>query len=95
MEEISGVAFIFNQKFFQDLKQETGERENACSNQAFATDWTFLNAVKGFVTNLIIYCDTNCCGVLMLPVVINSIIHSSVLLLLLIFISKSIYVSPL
>lgn len=25
MEEISGVAFIFNQKFFQDLKEETGE----------------------------------------------------------------------
>ncbi|XP_050970567.1 F-actin-monooxygenase mical2b isoform X18 [Labeo rohita] len=24
VEEISGVAFIFNQKFFQDLKQETG-----------------------------------------------------------------------
>lgn len=24
MEEISGVAFIFNQKFFQDLRQETG-----------------------------------------------------------------------
>lgn len=24
MEEISGVAFIFNQKFFQDLKEETG-----------------------------------------------------------------------
>lgn len=27
MEEISGVAFIFNQKFFQDLRQETGKRE--------------------------------------------------------------------
>lgn len=25
VEEISGVAFIFNQKFFQDLKEETGE----------------------------------------------------------------------
>lgn len=24
VEEISGVAFIFNQKFFQDLKEETG-----------------------------------------------------------------------
>ena len=24
VEEISGVAFIFNQKFFQDLKRETG-----------------------------------------------------------------------
>lgn len=27
VEEISGVAFIFNQKFFLDLKEETGERE--------------------------------------------------------------------
>lgn len=27
MEEISGVAFIFNQKFFLDLKEETGKRE--------------------------------------------------------------------
>lgn len=26
VEEISGVAFIFNQKFFQDLRQETGEQ---------------------------------------------------------------------
>ncbi|NXW05604.1 MICA2 monooxygenase, partial [Fregetta grallaria] len=25
VEEISGVAFIFNQKFFQDLKEETGD----------------------------------------------------------------------
>ena len=24
VEEISGVAFIFNQKFFQDLKEDTG-----------------------------------------------------------------------
>ena len=24
VEEISGVAFIFNQKFFQDLKRDTG-----------------------------------------------------------------------
>lgn len=24
MEEISGVAFIFNQRFFQELRQETG-----------------------------------------------------------------------
>lgn len=30
VEEISGVAFIFNQKFFQDLRQETGEKENTC-----------------------------------------------------------------
>lgn len=27
VEEISGVAFIFNQKFFLDLKEETGEEE--------------------------------------------------------------------
>lgn len=27
VEEISGVAFIFNQKFFLDLKEETGARE--------------------------------------------------------------------
>lgn len=26
VEEISGVAFIFNQKFFLDLKEETGGR---------------------------------------------------------------------
>jgi hypothetical protein len=25
VEEISGVAFIFNQKFFLDLKEETGQ----------------------------------------------------------------------
>lgn len=25
VEEISGVAFIFNQKFFLELKEETGE----------------------------------------------------------------------
>lgn len=27
VEEISGVAFIFNQKFFLELKEETGESE--------------------------------------------------------------------
>lgn len=27
VEEISGVAFIFNQKFFLDLREETGGRE--------------------------------------------------------------------
>lgn len=26
VEEISGVAFIFNQKFFQDLREATGQR---------------------------------------------------------------------
>jgi len=25
VEEISGVAFIFNQKFFQDLREATGK----------------------------------------------------------------------
>lgn len=30
MEEISGVAFIFNQKFFQDLKEETGGYSFKC-----------------------------------------------------------------
>ena len=28
VEEISGVAFIFNQKFFLDLKEETGQSLN-------------------------------------------------------------------
>lgn len=28
VEEISGVAFIFNQKFFLELKEETGTSEN-------------------------------------------------------------------
>ena len=28
VEEISGVAFIFNQKFFLDLKEETGQFMN-------------------------------------------------------------------
>lgn len=27
VEEISGVAFIFNQKFFLELREETGEEE--------------------------------------------------------------------
>lgn len=27
VEEISGVAFIFNQKFFLELKEETGEKK--------------------------------------------------------------------
>ncbi len=26
VEEISGVAFIFNQRFFQELRQETGTK---------------------------------------------------------------------
>lgn len=26
VEEISGVAFIFNQRFFQELRQETGKK---------------------------------------------------------------------
>lgn len=30
MEEISGVAFIFNQKFFLELKEETGEFGKEC-----------------------------------------------------------------
>lgn len=29
VEEISGVAFIFNQKFFLELKEETGMSETA------------------------------------------------------------------
>lgn len=31
MEEISGVAFIFNQKFFLELREETGELEKNVS----------------------------------------------------------------
>lgn len=30
VEEISGVAFIFNQKFFLELKEETGEFGKEC-----------------------------------------------------------------
>lgn len=37
VEEISGVAFIFNQKFFLDLKEETGEKE---------AQFNFLGAVR-------------------------------------------------
>lgn len=34
VEEISGVAFIFNQKFFLELKEETGEpgKDRAAAN---------------------------------------------------------------
>lgn len=28
VEEISGVAFIFNQKFFQDLREATGQNSD-------------------------------------------------------------------
>lgn len=31
VEEISGVAFIFNQKFFLDLKEETGKKRRTHS----------------------------------------------------------------
>lgn len=31
VEEISGVASIFNQRFFQELQQETGRRHSAIS----------------------------------------------------------------
>lgn len=31
VEEISGVASIFNQRFFQELRQETGRRHSAVS----------------------------------------------------------------
>lgn len=31
VEEISGVAFIFNQRFFQELRQETGPSLNNIS----------------------------------------------------------------
>lgn len=30
VEEISGVAFIFNQKFFLDLREETGGEKKHC-----------------------------------------------------------------
>lgn len=39
VEEISGVAFIFNQKFFQDLREATGQlllhRETTCNNPRY------------------------------------------------------------
>lgn len=35
VEEISGVAFIFNQKFFQDLKEETGGCILICSTTKY------------------------------------------------------------
>lgn len=39
VEEISGVAFIFNQKFFLELKEETGEvgKTNGASSLFFKT----------------------------------------------------------
>lgn len=43
VEEISGVAFIFNQKFFLDLKEETGEEK-----ELFVVIWVFLT-VRLFV----------------------------------------------
>lgn len=36
VEEISGVAFIFNQKFFLDLKEETGGRE---AQSTYGINW--------------------------------------------------------
>lgn len=33
VEEISGVAFIFNQKFFLELKEETGEFGKKCCKE--------------------------------------------------------------
>lgn len=35
VEEISGVAFIFNQKFFLDLRQETGKKNTPGMNPSF------------------------------------------------------------
>ncbi len=50
VEEISGVAFIFNQKFFQDLREATGTTsshiEYICQNNnnysSYLTDELFL-----------------------------------------------------
>lgn len=44
VEEISGVAFIFNQKFFQDLKEETGGtftllQSRPSSSLGFLSSW--------------------------------------------------------
>lgn len=39
VEEISGVAFIFNQKFFLELKEETGTSKNSL-NEAPAAKTT-------------------------------------------------------
>lgn len=33
VEEISGVAFIFNQRFFQELRQETGMKMSFLQSQ--------------------------------------------------------------
>lgn len=33
VEEISGVAFIFNQKFFQDLREATGSSQLRCRRE--------------------------------------------------------------
>jgi hypothetical protein len=40
VEEISGVAFIFNQKFFQDLKEETGETHLPLFKPALSCDFS-------------------------------------------------------
>lgn len=37
VEEISGVAFIFNQKFFLELKEETGTSETSANKTPAAT----------------------------------------------------------
>lgn len=94
MEEISGVAFIFNQKFFQDLKQETGESENTCDSQTFTGRFSVQFCKKIWLYTVTAMVELRKWGPL-LSVGINYIIHRSVLLLLLVFISKIIYVSPL
>lgn len=40
VEEISGVAFIFNQRFFQELRQETGRKMSSNTSCVLWKLWT-------------------------------------------------------
>lgn len=39
VEEISGVAFIFNQRFFQDLRQDTGMKTSSRTTLRSSITW--------------------------------------------------------
>lgn len=52
VEEISGVAFIFNQRFFQELRQDTGQ--NSEQHAALASDLYRL-VVSGAIYSVIVH----------------------------------------
>lgn len=49
VEEISGVAFIFNQKFFLELKEETGTSKNFLKRGASSKDDKAFSELKQLV----------------------------------------------